>query len=276
MSAVSDTAAIVERPPPRVRGWPRSRILGYCFVGFWILFGLGILGYLVSAWNSELFAKYAPSYLQGLGVTAELVAISMIIGAILSVPIAYARMSKNRLLSGLAYCYVYFFRGTPLLVQTFLVYYGVGSFKPELDAVGLWWFFREAFNCGVFAFALNTAAYQAEILRGAIESVPRGQWEGAASLGLHKLQTLRKIILPQALIVALRPYGNELILMIKGSAVVAIITVYDLMGMAKLTYSRTFDFQAYIWVAIVYLVIVEILRHTVEWIERRITIHLKR
>jgi polar amino acid transport system permease protein len=152
----------------------------------------------------------------------------------------------------------------------------VGSFKPQLEMVGLWGFFREAFNCGVFAFALNTAAYQAEILRGAIESVPKGQWEGAASLGLHKLQTLRKVILPQALIVALRPYGNELILMVKASAIVAIITVYDLMGMAKLTYARTFDIQAYIWVALVYLVMVEILRHAIEWIERRITIHLKR
>jgi polar amino acid transport system permease protein len=185
-------------------------------------------------------------------------------------------MSNNPILSGFAYAYVYFFRGTPLLAQTFLVYYGVGSFRPELEMVGLWGFFREAFNCAIFAFSLNTAAYQAEILRGAIESVPRGQWEGAASLGLHKLQTMWKIILPQALIVALRPYGNEIILMIKGSAIVAIITVYDLMGITKLTYARTFEFQSYIWAAIIYLVIVETLRHGVEWIERRITIHLHR
>jgi polar amino acid transport system permease protein len=90
------------------------------------------------------------------------------------------------------------------------------------------------------------------------------------------LQTMWKVILPQALIVALRPYGNEIILMIKGSAIVAIITVYDLMGITKLTYSRTFDFQSYVWAAIIYLIIVEILRHAVEWIERRITIHLHR
>ena len=153
-------------------------------------------------------------------------------------PIAYARMSRNPLLSGLAYAYVYFFRGTPLLAQTFLVYYGLGSFRPQLEAIGLWSFFREAWYCAIFAFSLNTAAYQAEILRGAIESVPKGQWEGAASLGLHKFQTLRKVILPQALIVALRPYGNEIILMIKGSAIVAIITVYDLMGETRLCLFR--------------------------------------
>ncbi|TIS97813.1 MAG: ABC transporter permease [Mesorhizobium sp.] len=269
-------AISVDRPPPRARGWPRTRIVGYALVGLWILFGLGILAYLIYAWNGEFFARYAPAYLQGLWATLSLVAISMVVGAIFSLPVTYGRMSKSRFLSGLAYCYVYFFRGTPLLVQVYLVYYGLGSFRLQLESVGLWWFFREAFNCGVFAFALNTAAYQAEILRGAIESVPRGQWEGAASLGLHKLQTLRKVVLPQAFIVALRPYGNELVLMIKASAIVAIITVYDLMGNAKLAYAKSFDFQAYVWVAIVYLVMVEILRHGVEWIERRITIHLHR
>jgi len=90
------------------------------------------------------------------------------------------------------------------------------------------------------------------------------------------LQTLRKIVLPQALIVALRPYGNELILMVKASAIVAIITVYDLMGNAKLAFANSFDIHAYIWVALGYLVVVELLRHGIEWIERRITIHLKR
>ena len=301
---MSATAAMVERPPPRARGWPRRRVIGYALVCLWAAFGLGIVSYLFHAWNAVFFAKYAPAYLQGLGVTLSLVAISMVLGAIMSLPVAYGRMSRNRILSGLAYCYVYFFRGTPLLVQTFLVYYGLGSFRPELSAVGLympfvsdwfqllphvsipaglaigrftlWDFFKDAFNCGVFAFALNTAAYQAEILRGAIQSVPKGQWEGAASLGLHKLQTLWKIVLPQALIVALRPYGNEFILMIKASAIVAIITVYDLMGETRRAYAQTFDFQTYIWAGVIYLAIVETLRHFVDWVERRITIHLKR
>ncbi|TIT25244.1 MAG: ABC transporter permease [Mesorhizobium sp.] len=275
MSLATDTLK-VDRPPPPARGWSRQRILGHVLVGLWIALGIGMVVYLVAAWNPEFFQKYAPGYISGLGITLLLVAISIVLGAILSVPIAYARMSNNPILSGFAYAYVYFFRGTPLLAQTFLVYYGLGSFRPELEMVGLWGFFREAFNCAIFAFSLNTAAYQAEILRGAIESVPRGQWEGAASLGLHKLQTMWKIVLPQALIVALRPYGNEIILMIKGSAIVAIITVYDLMGVTKLTYARTFDFQSFIWAAIVYLIIVEMLRHAVEWIERRITIHLHR
>lgn len=264
----------IERPPAPPRGWPRERIIGNVLMGLWIAFGLGLVFYLFLAWNPELFDRYAGNYLRGLGVTLSLVVISVVAGAVLSIPVAYGRMSDNRLISALAYAYVYFFRGTPLLAQTYLVYYGLGSFRPELDAVGLWWFFREAWYCAIFAFALNTAAYQAEILRGAIDSIPRGQWEGAEALGLSKLQTVRKIILPQALIVALRPYGNEIILMIKGSAIVAIITVYDLMGETRRAYARSFDFQTYIWAALLYLAVVEALRNATEWAERRLTRHL--
>lgn len=275
MSAVSNAAA-VDIPPPVERGWPGRRIAGHVLVGVWVLLGLALAVYLFTAWNPELFDRWKGPYLSGLGITLLLVAISTVLGAILSIPIAYGRMSQNRVLSAIAYAYVYFFRGTPLLAQTFLIYYGLGSFRPQLEMVGLWTFFREAWYCAILAFTLNTAAYQAEILRGAIESVGRGQWEGASSLGLSRWQTLRMVIMPQALIVALRPYGNELILMIKGSAIVAIITVYDLMGVTRLAYSRSFDFQTYIWAAIIYLAIVELLRNVVELIERRLTRHLRR
>lgn len=268
--------AVELAPPAPPRGWPRERIIGYLLVGLWILAGIGMLAYLAAVWNPAWFQKYIPTYISGLKVTMSLVVVSTVLGAIVSLPIAYARMSKNWILSALGYGYVYFFRGTPLLAQTFLIYYGVGSFRPQLEAVGLWPFFREAWYCAVLAFTLNTSAYQAEILRGAIQSVPRGQWEGAASLGLHRLQTLRKVVLPQALIVALRPYGNEVILLIKGSAVVALITVADLMGETRLAFSGSFDFQSYIWAAIIYLALVETLRNGIEWIERRITVHLHR
>ncbi len=276
MSSFAQNSEIVDRPPPAARGWSRERIVGNALVAIWALFGLGLLLFLIRAWDPDLFEKYAPLYLRGVGVTLSLVGMSIAIGAILSIPIAFARMSRNSVLNAISYAYVYFFRGTPLLAQAFLIYYGFGSFRPQLEAVGLWSFFREAWYCAVLAFSLNTAAYQAEILRGAIESVPRGQWESAASLGLSKFLTMRKIILPQALIVALRPYGNEIILMIKGSAIVAIITVYDLMGETRRAYSRTFDFQTYLWAALIYLSMVEALRNAIEWIERRITRHLKR
>lgn len=263
-------------PPPPARGFPRARLVGYALMAFWIASGLGLAFFLYLAWDPDLIARYGWNYYSGLIVTLQLVGISLLLGALLSAPIAYARTSNSRFLSWPAYAYVYFFRGTPLLAQTFLVYYGLGQFRPQLEAIGLWTFFREAWYCALFAFTLNTAAYQAEILRGAVQSVPRGQWEGAASLGLHRIVTFRKVVLPQALIVALRPYGNEIILMIKGSAIVAIITVYDLMGETRRAYARSFDFQTYIWAAIIYLSIVEILRNAIDWIERRITRHLKR
>jgi polar amino acid transport system permease protein len=252
MTLAAETIEI-DIPPPPARTWTRERIIGHVLMGLWAMVGLALVIYLIAAWNPELFNRWALPYLSGLGVTLTLVAISTVLGAILSIPLVYARMSRNRLLSAPAYGYVYFFRGTPLLAQTFLIYYGLGSFRPQLEMLGLWPFFREAWYCAILAFSLNTAAYQAEILRGAIQSVPRGQWEGAASLGLHKLQTLWKVILPQALIVALRPYGNEIILMVKGSAIVAIITVPDLMGQTRLAFSRSFDFQTYIWAALIYL-----------------------
>lgn len=276
MSGAAVPAASVERPPQPPRRWTRERIAAGVLLALWTALGLGILLFMISAWNPELFYRYAPYYLSGLGVTLTLVGVSVVIGALLSAPIAYARMSPNRILGGLAYGYVYFFRGTPLLAQTFLIYYGLGQFRTELEAVGLWTFFRDAWYCAITAFSLNTAAYQAEILRGAIESVPRGQREAAAALGLSKLQTMWKITLPQALIVGLRPYGNEIILMIKGSAIVAIITVYDLMGETRRAYSRSFDFQTYLWAALIYLAIVETLRNIVDWIERGLTRHLKR
>ncbi len=276
MSAIEMSSPKVEKPAAPPREWTKTRIIGWCLVGLWVFIIGSLVYWLIDAWNPELFDKYEPKYISGLLVTIKLVVASILLGALLSFPLAAMRMSSNKILSGIAYCYVYFFRGTPLLAQTFLIYYGLGEFRPQMEAFGLWDFFKDAWNCGVFAFTLNTAAYQAEILRGAIESVGKGQWEGAASLGISKIVTFFKIILPQAFIVALRPYGNEIILMIKGSAVVSIITVYDLMGETRRAYARSFDFQTYIWAAFIYLTIVEFQRHLWDWIERRLTKHLIR
>ena len=262
-------------PAPRLR-LTLPAVLGYAALGLWALLALSLAYQMATNWDLEKFAKYGPRYLSGIWVTAVLVAVSVSVGSLLSLPIAFARMSGNRLLNGLAYGYVYIFRGTPLLAQLYLLYYGIGSFRPELESVGLWWFFREAWYCGFLSLTMNTAAYQAEILRGAIESVPRGQREGAKSLGIPAFVAFRKVILPQALIVALRPYGNEIILMIKGSAVVSVVTVLDIMGQTRYTFSRTFDYQAYLWAAIFYLLIVETLRHVWAYLERRLTRHLKR
>ncbi|MFK7901990.1 MAG: ABC transporter permease [Nitratireductor sp.] len=263
-------------PPKPMRLWNGERLAGNAILAFWLASFVFLAWWLVASWDSEFFNRYSGRYINGVLVTLGLVALSLILGAVLSVPIAFMRMSKNKLLNKIAFGYIYFFRGTPLITQLFLVYYGLGSFRAELESVGLWGFFREAWNCALFAFSLNTAAYQAEILRGAIESVPKGQWEGAKALGLNKFQIYLKIITPQALLVALRPYGNEVILMLKASAIVSIVTVFDLMGETRRAFSKSFDFQTYIYAAILYLMIVEVLRNFIDFVEKRITKHLKR
>jgi polar amino acid transport system permease protein len=223
----------------------------------------------------DLLARYGPRMLQGLLVTVELVAISIVLGGILAFPVALARISASRILNVLSFCYVYFFRGTPLLAQVFLVYYGAGQFRDSLESAGMWWFFRDAFYCAIFTFTLNTAAYQAEILRGAILSVPRGQTEAALTMGMKMPAIYFRVILPQAYIVALRPLGNEVILMIKGSAIASVITVFDLMGATRLAFARSFDFQVYLWAAVLYLIIVEALRRVWDKLELRLTRHLR-
>jgi len=228
----------------------------------------------------ELLVRHGARLLHGLLITLELVAISGSIGALLAIPLTIGRLSKNRFVGALAFGYVYFFRGTPLLAQLFLIYYGVGEFAgqyaPQLKAIGLWVYLRDAFYYAVFAFALNTAAYQAEIFRGAIQSVPRGQWEAGLSLGLHRLPLLWKIVAPQAAIVALRPLGNELILLIKASAIASIVTVLDLMGETRLAFSRSYDLSIYFYAAILYLVMVEAIRRLWNVMDRRLTRHLRR
>ncbi|WP_422785547.1 ABC transporter permease [Roseibium algae] len=266
------------RPAPAVasRPWTKTRIFGHLLMTLWIVAGAYLLYYLSVSILSPFAAKYWLKYIDGFIVTLEIVVVSMAIGAMLSLPIAIARTSRFALLRWPAYAYVYFFRGTPLLAQTFLIYYGAGSFRPELTEMGVWWLFREAWYCIIFAFSLNTAAYQAEILRGSVLNVAQGQWEGGQALGLSRPVIFLKIILPQALMVALRPYGNELVLLLKGSAIASIVTVYDLMGETRRAFSRSYDFQAYIWAAVFYLIAVEAIRRVWERFEKRLTRHLQR
>jgi polar amino acid transport system permease protein len=270
MTAIGEAA-----PPKRAQtGFPAARIVGWFLMALWVVLGIELVWKLTSDFDAEFFNKYFPTLLQGLLVTLELVTLTMVLAGFLSIPVALARVSKNRLVSGAAYVYVYFFRGTPLLAQTFLVYYGAGQLRPTLEDANLWWFFRDAFNCVILAFTLNEAAYLAEIVRGAIQAVPRGQIEAAQSLGIPKYVTFWKVVVPQAMIIALRPFGNEIILMIKASAVASVVTVFDLMGATRLAFARSFNFDIYLWAALIYLSIVEILRRVWDRLERRLTRHI--
>lgn len=223
-----------------------------------------------------LLLRYGDDLLDGFLITLQLVIVSVLLGIVLGAVIAAGRMSRHRAVAGLAWFYVALFRGTPLLAQLYLIYYGLGQFPGLWRDLGLWGFLRDPFNCAVLSFTLNTAAYQAEIFRGAIQAVPKGQWEGAAALGLTRRVTFARIIVPQAALYALRPWGNELILMIKGSAVASVVTVYDLLGETRLAYSDTFRFEVYFYAAGLYLVLVETLRRIWNGLERYLTRHLNR
>jgi polar amino acid transport system permease protein len=232
------------------------------------------MGFLSGLVDPDLLASYGQRLLLGLQVTAETVLISCAIGFLLSYPLARARVARNLVVRWMALAYVTFFRGTPLLCQLYLVYYGAGEIRPFLTSIGLWWFFRDAFDCCIFAFALNTGAYQGEIMRGAIQSVPKGQIQAAQALGLSRYRIARHVVLPQAMLVALRPFGNELIGMVKASALAAIVTLLDLMGQTRFIFARTFDFTVYLYAAILYLAITEAISRVCNWLERLLSKHL--
>ncbi|CAA0093414.1 Octopine transport system permease protein OccM [Starkeya nomas] len=233
---------------------------------------LSVMGFI--GLNADLMDRYGLRFLDGVWVTLKLVLLSVFLGALLALPLAVARVEGGKFLARASFVYSYFFRGTPLLAQTFLIYYGAGQFREQLTDIGLWWFFRDAFNCALFTFTLNTAAYQSEILRGGIQSLPAGQMEAAQSLGLSRVLAYRKVVLPQAFAVGLRPLGNELVLMIKSSAIASVITVYDLMGVTRLAFSRSYDMEVYLWAAALYLIMVEIVRRVWDVLERRLNRHM--
>ncbi|MET0313992.1 MAG: ABC transporter permease subunit [Hansschlegelia sp.] len=222
-----------------------------------------------AGFDPGLLERYGPSLLLGLRTTLALVAISIPLGFALALPIAVARIEGGAV-GGVATAFTTFFRGTPLLGQLFLVYYGAGEFHAALQAAGLWWLFRDAFWCAVLTFVLNTAAYQAEIIRGAAQAIPAGQLEAARALGLGEPAIYRLVLLPQAMALALRPLGNELILMIKASSLASVVTVVDLMGATKRAFSSSVSFEVYLWAAVIYLVLVEIVRRIWNALERRI------
>lgn len=187
----------------------------------------------------ELFIKWLPKLIQGATLTLELTAISVIAGLIVAIPLGIARSSKLWYVRSLPYAYIFFFRGTPLLIQLFLVYYGLGQFEAVRESV-LWPYLRSPFWCAVITMTLHTAAYIAEILRGAIQAIPPGEIEAARALGMSRFKTLVHIVMPRAARIGLPAYSNEVILMLKASALASTVTLLELTGMARTIIARTY------------------------------------
>jgi His/Glu/Gln/Arg/opine family amino acid ABC transporter permease subunit len=216
-----------------------------------------------------------PRLLHGTLVTVEVTAISVVIGLCLAVPLALMRVSHNPILRAPVYAFIFYFRGTPLLVQIFLIYYGSGQFKDVLFQIGLWTFFREAHFCAVLSLTLNTAGYTAEILRGAIQAVPFGEVEAGRACGMSGTLLYRRIILPKAFRLAWPAYTNEVVFLLQATSLVSIITLMDITGVARVIAARSFAFyELFIAAALLYLILVYGVLFVFRRIEIRISGHL--
>jgi octopine/nopaline transport system permease protein len=194
--------------------------------------------------------------LGGIPLTLELAFSSIALGLVVAVTLALMMRAAFRPLGWAADSFVFVFRGTPLLVQVFLIYYGLGQFRPELQEMGVWWFFRSPYYCALLALTLNTAAYGAEIVRGGLQSVPAGQIEAARAFGMSGFTLYRRIVAPIALRQALPAYGNEIILMIKATSLASTITLMEVTGLAHKLISETFrSFEIFFAAGAIYLII---------------------
>lgn len=223
----------------------------------------------------QIVVESVPRLLRGLVRTFQLVAISLALGVVLAVPLALLRVSRNPIAWMPVYAYIYVMRGTPLLVQLYLIYYGSGQIPGIQDTI-VWEFLREPWYCAVLAFTLNTAAYQAEIFRGAILAVPHGEVEAARSVGMSRSLLLRRIVLPRAFRFALPAFANEVILTLQASSIASIVTIQELTGTAEAIISASFAFyELYITIALMYLAVTYTLVWGFRRLEHRLSAHLR-
>lgn len=214
-------------------------------------------------------------YFEGLRTTLILVSVSLLLGLVIAIPLAVLRTGKNVLIQAPIRGYVYFFRGTPLLVQMFIIYYGFGQFEV-IKASFLWPLFKHAWFCALFAFTLNTGAYTTEIIRGAIEATPLGEVEAARAAGMSRLLLLRRIVLPSAFRRALPQYSNEIIFMLHGSALASVITIVDITGAARIINSRFYSpYEAFLTAAVFYMALTFITVFLLKKLEGRWFAHLR-
>ena len=230
--------------------------------------------FLANIQNSLIFKNFF-LVLSGLDNTILLLLISLPLGFVLALLFALGRVSKIVLLSRSIASYIFIIRGTPLLVQIYLIYFGLGSVKFIRESF-LWYALKEPFWCGVIALTINTVAYGAEIFRGGIQSIEKSQVESGLSLGFGKFLLLRKIILPIAIRKVLPSYGNELILMVKATSLVSLTTYMEMTGIARKIMAKTFaPVEAFIAAGILYLFLNFLMVQFVKYLEWKYNPHLR-
>ena len=218
----------------------------------------------------ELIINNFDRFIYGVGITLELTILSLIIGFLLAVPMAVARSSQHAILSPIIWCYTYVFRGTPLLVQTYLIYYGLGQFQFIKNSWVWDSILSSAWWCALIAFTLNTAAYTTELLHGAINDTPKGQVEAAIASGHSYFGRIRRIILPSAFRRAIPAYSNEVIFMLHGSVVASTITLQDVLGVGRWLNGRYYlAYEGFITAALLYFAIVFGITRIFRMVERK-------
>ena len=217
----------------------------------------------------DLMISSFPKLLNATLVTLKLLSLSLIFGLILGLFFAILRLNKNIFLNKFSYFYSYIFRGTPLLVQIFIIYFGLGQIE-FLRSSFLWIILKEPYWCAIIAFSLNTGAYTSEILRSAFQTINKGFIEAGDSLGISKKIIFYKIQIPIAIRQSLPAYGNEIILMLKGTSLASTVTLMDLTGVAKYIISTTFKpIEVFIVAGGIYLFMTFIIHNFIRYLEKK-------
>ena len=223
----------------------------------------------------SLIINSIPSLLRGTVLTIQMLVMSLLLGMCLAIPLAILRVQKNPLLWMPAHWYIYFFRGTPLLVQLFLVYYGLAQLEFVRESV-LWLVLRRPFGCAILTFILCTAGYTANILRGGIEGVPYGEVEAARAIGMSTALLYRRILLPRAFRLALPAYSNEVIGMLKATSLASTITILELTGIARVVVDKTFaPYELFVAAAMIYLSITFVITRLFNKLEYSLNPHMR-
>ena len=225
--------------------------------------------------NLEFYSDAFFQMLGGVPLTLKLAATSIVFGAILALLFALMRLSGIKVLDWIARLYVFVFRGTPLLVQIFIIYYGLSQF-PAIRYSFLWPVLREPYWCAIIALTLNNAAYASEIIRGGLLSVPHGQIEAAKACGMSSFTCFRRIVMPLAVRQALPGYGNEMISMIKATSLASIITFMEVTGIAAKLIAESYRaIEIFVIAGAIYLAINFVLTRALMFAEYRLTPYLR-
>jgi octopine/nopaline transport system permease protein len=217
----------------------------------------------------DLMLTSLPKLLSAAVITLKLLSVSLIIGLLIGFIFAVLRLNKNPFINKFAYGYSYLFRGTPLLVQIFIIYFGLGQIE-WLRQTFLWVILKEPYWCAIIAFALNTGAYTSEILRSAFQTIKPGIIEAGKSLGISNKIILYKIQIPVAIRQSLPAYGNEIILMMKGTSLASTVTLMDITGVAKHIVSTTYKpLEVFLLAGGIYLFMTFIIHNLIKYLEKK-------